>query len=272
MHFFLVIRNLNAHQDRPEINLLCVISNFPHGRGWQEYARTEVIHSSSLEPHFNCKTKFKYCFEEKQRLKFELYGSTDSFHRTLSKLDYLGKVKCTLGRIVAARSFEAPLLLAEDLGEQGRLIITFKEVCKNHEELELTFSASKFKKHGLPLLHPDPFLEIVNSHGTLRTRCLINSKHPNWPHLSLPLRALKNDRGEFAQLTIRVLQYKDEDEHQLLGEAQIPAKQLLTAPATFSLKKVSFRHNINVPNFNCFIHIFCFQSSFHVGGYSVNRK
>lgn len=225
-----------AHEEHPELDLLCVISNYPFGRDWQEYARTEVAHNSS-EPHFNCKTKFKYCLGERQRLKFELYGTSDISNRSLSKLDYLGRVKCNLGQIVAARQFEAPLVLDENSSDQGQLIIIANEVCKNHEELELTFSTSKFKKHGLPMLHPDPFLEIVNSHHAIRSRCLTNTKHPEWPHLSLPLRALKNDRGEYAQVILRCYNYKEEEEHQFLSEVEIPSKHLLHAPASFALKK-----------------------------------
>ncbi len=191
--------------------------------------------------HYSGKLKVKYCFEERQPLKLYFYDSEAS-SRLHNKHSYLGRVSCTLAQIVAFRTQEIPLML--DGVQQGQLIISAHQIgSKNQEELELSFVTSKFKKRGLPFSQQlDHFLDIVGSNGMIirRSRCLTNSKNPNWPHLSLPFRVLRNERGELGSLTLRCYNYKEDDDHQLIGETVIQAKQLQNAPATILLKKNVF--------------------------------
>lgn len=209
--------------------------NFPVGRGWQEYARTEALKDTD-EPNFHNKIKIHYCFEEQQKLKFHMFD-TDSSSHSLSKHTYLGKVECTLAEIVTARAFSAYIML-NDI-KHGKLYISVADVSHNREELELVFSANHLRRSGLNFTLPDPFLDILNSKKTLmkRTPCLTNTKKPTWPGLYVPFRILRSNRGEYKQLTLQCYHYCKDGHHQLLGETEIDARQLLEAPATFALKK-----------------------------------
>lgn len=129
--------------------------------------------------------------------------------------------------------------------------VTANQSSQNRSELELTFEACGLKKSTLAnyFVPPDPFLDIISSSsgGTgspikrillKRTLCLSGpTRNPKWPSICLPLKALKNERGEYRQLCLQCYHYASDGEHLLIGEAQIQARQLLEAPATFSLKK-----------------------------------
>ncbi|KAI9549155.1 hypothetical protein GHT06_005470 [Daphnia sinensis] len=219
----------------PKPDPLCVVFNHPFGRGWQEYARTEILRDV-LNPDFHNKIKIHYCFEEQQKLKFQMFD-TDSCSHSLSKHTYLGKVQCTLADIVTVQAYTADIML--NGVKRGQLIITVMDVSHNREELELIFSASHLRKSGLSFSLPDPFLDILSSKKTLmkRTTYLSSTKNPVWPAISVPFRVLRNNRGEYKQLTLQCYHYCKDGHHQLLGETEIHARQLLEAPASFPLKK-----------------------------------
>ncbi|WAR26495.1 CPNE8-like protein [Mya arenaria] len=74
-----------------------------------EYGRTETI-QDNLNPDFVKKFVINYFFEESQKLKFELYD-VDSKSAKLSDHDFLGRMECTLGEVVAAGGdFQRPLI------------------------------------------------------------------------------------------------------------------------------------------------------------------
>ncbi len=214
---------------------LCVVFNYPFGRGWQEYARTETL-QDALDPDFHNKIKIHYCFEEEQKLKFQIFD-TDSCSHSLSKHTYVGKVECTLAEIVTVQAFSADLML--NGAKRGQLIVSVADVSHNREELELIFSASHLRRNALSFTPPDPFLDILSSKKSLmkRTTYLSSTKNPVWPSLSVPFRVLRSNRGEYKQLTIQCYHHCKDGHHQLLGEVEIHARQLLEAPATFPLKK-----------------------------------
>lgn len=221
--------------------------NYPVGRGWQEYARTET-QKDAPDPVFHNTIKMHYCFEVQQRLKFQIFD-TDSSSHSLSKHTYLGKVECTLAEIIstAGQSFSADIQLNDV--KHGKLFISFADVSLDREELELVFSACHLRRNGLSFTLPDPFLDITTSKETLvkRTICLSNTKNPVWPGLCVPFRDLRSSRGDYRQLTLKCYHYCKDGHHQLLGETEINARQLLEAPASFPLKKnVGFSLNVSV--------------------------
>jgi Ca2+-dependent lipid-binding protein len=219
----------------PKPDPLCVVFNHPFGRGWQEYARTET-QRDVFNPEFHNKIKIHYCFEEEQKLKFQMFD-TDSSSHSLSKHTYVGKVQCTLADIVTVQDYSADIML--NGVKRGQLIISATDVSHNRKELELIFSASHLRKSGLSFSFPDPFLDILSSKKTLiqRTKFLSNIKNPVWPSISVPFRVLRNSRGDYRQLTLQCYHHCKDGHHQLLGEAEIHARQLLEAPASFPLKK-----------------------------------
>ena len=229
------------HRNLPESNAttkpdpLCVVFNYPFARGWQEYARTETL-KDAVDPDFLNKIKIHYCFEEAQKLKFQIFD-TDSSSHSLSKHTYVGKVECTLAEIVTVQAFSADLML--NGAKRGKLIISVADVSHNREELELIFSASHLRRNALSFTPPDPFLDILSSKKSLmkRTTYLPSTKNPVWPSLSVPFRVLRSNRGDYKQLTLQCYHHCKDGHHQLLGEVEIHARQLLEAPATFSLKK-----------------------------------
>lgn len=228
-------RNLLESNATSKPDPLCVVFNYPVGRGWQEYSRTEIL-KDAINPEFQNKIKIHYCFEEQQKLKFQMFD-TDSLSHSLSKHTYLGKVECTLAEIVAAQTFSANIMLNDV--QHGKLFISIADVSHNREELELVFSASHLRRSGLSFTPPDPFLDILSSKKKLmkRTSCLTNTKNPVWPGLSVPFPVLRSNRGEYKRLTLQCYHFCKDGHHQLLGETEIDARQLLEAPATFALRK-----------------------------------
>lgn len=216
---------------------MCVVFNYPFGRGWQEYARTEIV-KDDPNPNFHNKIKIHYCFEESQKLKFQIFD-TDSTSHSLSKHTYLGKVVCTLGEIVTTNKYSADIIL--NGVKHGVLTISATDVSHNREELELIFSSSHLRKNALSFTAPpDPFLDIlISKNKTLlkRTSYVSNTKNPVWQSVSIPFRDLRNNRGEYRQLLLQCYHHCKDGHHQLLGETEIHARQLLEAPAVFPLKK-----------------------------------
>jgi hypothetical protein len=142
-----------------------------------------------------------------------------------------------LADIVTVQAYSADIML--NGVKRGQLIITVTDVSHNREELELCFSASHLRRSGLAFSLPDPFLDILSSKKTLiqRTTLLSNTKNPVWPSICVPFRLLRNNRGDYRQLTLQCYHYCKDGHHQLLGETEIHARQLLDAPSSFPLKK-----------------------------------
>ncbi|VDI32199.1 Hypothetical predicted protein [Mytilus galloprovincialis] len=96
---------------------------------YRELGRTEIIWNN-LNPDFVKKFVMHYYFEQSQKLKFEIYD-VDSKSADLSKHDFLGRMECTLGEIVAAGTRYTRRLLGPKKNS-GTIIVGVEELssCK----------------------------------------------------------------------------------------------------------------------------------------------
>ncbi len=77
---------------------------------------------NNLNPDWQTKFTIDYHFEARQMLKFEVYD-WDRRSDKLTKKDYLGKAKCSLGMVVAspAKTFVVPMKGPSEHGGQVSL-------------------------------------------------------------------------------------------------------------------------------------------------------
>ncbi|KAK6045961.1 hypothetical protein COOONC_16532 [Cooperia oncophora] len=131
---------------------------------WKRLGHTEVVWNS-LDPEFARKIPCDYFFEERQKMKFEIYD-VDSSTSKMEKHDYLGFMECYLAEIVSVRTFTKEL---EGLpGNCGSITVTAEEVdadCGGDAEFHI-------RAHKLDRRHficpTDPFLKIyriLDDHG-----------------------------------------------------------------------------------------------------------
>lgn len=83
------------------------MTNEPSHIRWREIARTECI-KNNLNPHFKVQVTVPYHFGELQYIRLGLWD-IDSKKSDLSTHDFLGDVRTTLGELVTARVWKAPL-------------------------------------------------------------------------------------------------------------------------------------------------------------------
>jgi Ca2+-dependent lipid-binding protein len=145
---------------------LCVIFEAFHsadaGLKYGERGRTECV-KNCLNPEWNVKIIIDYMFEERQRMKFEIYD-IDSGSQALSHHDFLGRAECDLADIVAS-PFSTLTLPLKDLKQKGTITIHAEEVNEGQTE------SMRFIVHGIGLDKKDffgksdPFLNIYRPVG-----------------------------------------------------------------------------------------------------------
>ena len=208
---------------------------------WQEHGRTEVL-QNTLNPEFATKVLIGYRFEEQQKLKFKIYD-IDGHNPILENHDFLGEAECTLGQIVSAKNFNAPLHHSGgQVRHQQTLHIRVEETGTIKEEVEFVVFGQGFKKTGL-FSKPDPFLAIYKdgNHLVHRTTFLKDNLNPRWPKFVVPMRALRSDAGLDTKLNLQVWNYNRNGTHKLIGEAQTMTREILETPRTFDIaNKVGF--------------------------------
>ncbi|XP_023560981.1 copine-7 isoform X2 [Octodon degus] len=137
-----------------------------------------------------------YCFEEVQRLRFEVYDTHGPSGLACDEDDFLGGMECTLGQIVAQKKVTRPLLLK--LGRKaGKSTITViaEDISRNNGYVELSFQASNLDDKDL-FSKSDPFLELfrANQDGSeqlvYRTEVVKNNLSPVWEPFKLSLSSL----------------------------------------------------------------------------------
>ncbi|XP_023560983.1 copine-7 isoform X4 [Octodon degus] len=168
----------------------------PSAQGrWTQVGRTEVVRSS-LNPVFSKVFTIDYCFEEVQRLRFEVYDTHGPSGLACDEDDFLGGMECTLGQIVAQKKVTRPLLLK--LGRKaGKSTITViaEDISRNNGYVELSFQASNLDDKDL-FSKSDPFLELfrANQDGSeqlvYRTEVVKNNLSPVWEPFKLSLSSL----------------------------------------------------------------------------------
>lgn len=200
---------------------ICAVQGYEESsKSWYELGRTERIKNDE-NPVFSTKISLDYYFEEVQKLRFKVYD-VDNASATLKDDDYLGKLKCTLGNIVAAKTFKQPLFLKEKKkAGKSEITIVAEEVSDNNE-LVVTVQGKKLDNKDF-MGKSDPFLEFwrENEDGTWslahRSDVIKNSLDPVWQPMHIQMQSLcKGDR----QRKIKVIckDWDSDGSHDLIGE------------------------------------------------------
>eukprot|EP00794_Sanderia_malayensis_P019197 gene19197-21119_t len=201
---------------------------------WHEIGRTERIENNQ-NPDFAQSILVDYFFEERQKLKFEVYD-VDSMSQDLSKHDFLGRAETTLGSIMGENcgKFEMELKSPE-VRDSGRLLITAEEMSTCKEMLTLHLRGRKLDKKDF-LGASDPFLVFYkcnedNSYTAVhKTEVIKNNLNPSWNAFTLPVVNLCN--GDYDR-TIKVdcFDWDSDGSHDLIGEMFFTMNELKANPS-----------------------------------------
>uniref|UniRef100_A0A914Y8A0 Copine-3 n=1 Tax=Panagrolaimus superbus TaxID=310955 RepID=A0A914Y8A0_9BILA len=216
-------KNLKDRDVFSKSDPLCVIFEAFHsadaGLKHGERGRTECV-KNCLNPEWNTKIILDYMFEERQRMKFEIYD-IDSGSQALSHHDFLGRAECDLADIVAS-PFSTLTLPLKDLKQNGTITIHAEEVNEGQTE------SMKFIVYGKGLDKKDffgksdPFLNIYRpvADGTRqlvhRTEVIKRTLNPEWKPFSISVRALcQGDKNR--DFIIECFDYDNDGGHDLIG-------------------------------------------------------
>lgn len=224
---------------------------------YYEIGRTEVI-KNTTKPDFVTPIPMSYNFEEHQKLRFDIYDS-DVRGGHLDEQDYLGRMECSLGEIVAAQGTKFTRgLKNKQWGSQGTIKVTAEEIGSCKDILVMQFSATGLDKKDT-FGKSDPFLVFAkfnedNSTTVVhKTEVEKNTLNPTWRTFSIPLRTLCN--GDVHR-TVNVQCFdwdSDGGSHDLIGEFQTNAQTLMKGPTPENIyqcinpkkkaKKNSYKHS-----------------------------
>ncbi|XP_045431796.1 copine-7 [Pipistrellus kuhlii] len=161
---------------------------------WVQVDRTEVV-GSCLHPVFSKVFTLDYCFEEAQRLRFEVF---DSHGPGLGcpEEDFLGGMECTLGQIVAQKKVTRPLMLKVGRhAGKSTMTVTAEDISTNNGYVELSFRGQQLDNKDV-FSKSDPFLELyrVNEDRSeqlvYRTEVVKNNLSPVWQPFQVSLSSL----------------------------------------------------------------------------------
>lgn len=199
------------------------------GTGWTEIGRTEVI-LNNLNPEFVKKFVLTYYFEERQKLRFEIYD-VDSTSPVLANHDFLGRFECSLGEIVSLGAVSKPLLGTG--GNYGTIIVSCEELSSCRDEVTFQFSGKKLDKKSYFLFwgSSSPFLSFsrANENNTFtvvhRTEHLLNTVNPSWRPFTIPVTKLCN--GDYDRVVkVTCHDYQSNGSHKFIGEFATDMRQL----------------------------------------------
>ncbi|EYC32625.1 hypothetical protein Y032_0002g1004 [Ancylostoma ceylanicum] len=216
---------------------LCVVYQFvkhPDRNGeWIELGRTEIVWNC-LNPEFATKILCDYLFEERQKVKFELYDA-DSMSSDLSKHDFLGYCDCYLAEIVSARTYTKNL--GGLRGTCGSITVSAEELDEgSKEQAEFHVRATKLDRKDI-FGSSDPFLKIyrIMDNGSRQlahqTTHLTRTLNPEWAVFRVNLQILcGGDRTR--PFMIECWDYEYDGSHQLIGSCEISVQEILTRTKT----------------------------------------
>jgi len=219
---------------------------------WIEIGRTETI-DNTLNPEWQTKFVLEYLFERRQILRFDVYDSDSDSTTDVSDHDFIGRMECSLGEVVAAGGKGLTKTLVGDKAGQT-ITVTAEELFSCREWIHLTLAAKKLdRKDWFGFGSSDPFLTLLKSteYSKLtvvhRTEVKKGQLSPKWFPLSLSLSSLCNG-DHLRPLALRVEDWNLNGSHKLIGELHTSVSSLLEAePGTkFSLinpKKKAKKHN-----------------------------
>lgn len=197
-----------------------------------EHGRTEMI-KDNLNPDFVKKFVINYFFEESQKLKFELYD-VDSSSARLSDHDFLGRLECTLGEIVASGSIDKPL--QGPTRNNGKIMIRVEELGNCKEVVHLQFRGSSLDKKDF-FGKSDPYLEFlrVNEDNSFtvvhRTEVIKNTLNPNWAPFKIHARNLCNGDHD-RSIRVSCYDWNSDGSRDFIGEFTTNLRELTRGPGT----------------------------------------
>ena len=196
-----------------------VYMRIPPAQTYTLVGKTEII-QNSLNPDFAKSFRLEYFFEKEQHMRFELYDDDES------KLEHIGNVETTLGRIVGAQrqTFLEDLKIPGKNVPRGKLILRADSLKESNNEVEMKFSASGLPDKATCLCGSnDPFCVIsrkihqqewVKVHVTDTIR---GKTSPSFNRLKLPLAQLCNADVE-APLKFELYSDRENGSHVYYGE------------------------------------------------------
>ncbi|CAC5407770.1 Protein BONZAI 1,Copine-3,Copine-8,Nicotinic receptor-associated protein 1,Copine-5,Copine-2,Copine-4,Copine-1,Copine-6,Copine-7,Copine-A,Copine-9 [Mytilus coruscus] len=194
--------------------------------------RTEIIWNN-LNPDFVKKFVMHYYFEQSQKLKFEIYD-VDSKSADLSKHDFLGRMECTLGEIVASGTRYTRRLLGPKKNS-GTIIVGVEELSSCKEQGHFQFRASKLDKKDF-FGKSDPFLTFsrANEDSSFtvvhRTEVIKKTLNPTWKPFTISVRALCN--GDYDRsIKVECYDWDADGGHDFIGEFQTTLRELSRGPS-----------------------------------------
>ena len=222
-------RNLKNKEFLSKSDPLCIMY-VRHGDRWHEAGRTEQL-DNNLNPVWNTRFTIDYHFEARQMLKFEVYD-WDKRSDKLTKRDYLGKMKCSLGMVLAApgRQFVSAM---KGPSKDGQFIVIAEEVAGGGDSIKMHFAATGLDKKDT-FSKSDPLLIISKLMGqgqyvpVHRTEVIQNTLNPSWKPFSLSVRDLCN--GDWDKtLRFEVFDWDARGKSDLIGGFTTSLRELSTA-------------------------------------------
>ncbi|KAL4226439.1 Copine-9 [Mactra antiquata] len=202
-------------------------------RSWKEFGRTEVIWNN-LNPDFVKKFVMQYYFEQSQKLKFEVYD-IDSPSADLSKHDFLGRMECTLGEVVAAGTRLSRRLTGQNI-KKGSIVVSAEELSSCKEQIVMQFRAHKLDKKDF-FGKSDPFLTFyrANEDGSYtvvhRTEVIKKTLNPTWKPMTLSARSLCN--GDYDRsIKVECYDWDADGGHDFIGEFMTTLRELSNGPSS----------------------------------------
>ncbi|XP_071823026.1 copine-8-like isoform X2 [Apostichopus japonicus] len=212
---------------------LCVM--FMKALGSEEYrevGRTEVI-MNNLNPRFVKKFLVDYFFEEVQNLKFEVYD-VDSKSADLKKHDFIGKMECTMGEIMAAGGGKITKELKGSVKKCGSITVRGEELSSCRDLITFKFRGENLDKKDT-FGKSDPFLliyrENLDEGYTLchKTEVIKKTLNPSWKPFQIYSRALCN--GDYdRKIKFECFDWDRDGGHDLIGVFETSARELSRGP------------------------------------------
>uniref|UniRef100_H0XDP2 Copine-9 n=1 Tax=Otolemur garnettii TaxID=30611 RepID=H0XDP2_OTOGA len=208
---------------------------------WREFGRTEVI-DNTLNPDFVRKFVLDYFFEEKQKLRFDVYN-VDSKTNISKPKDFLGQAFLALGEVIGGQGSRVERPLTGVPGKKcGTILLTAEELSNCRDIATMQLCANKLDKKDF-FGKSDPFLVFYRSNedGTFtichKTEVVKNTLNPVWQPFSIPVRALCN--GDYDRtVKIDVYDWDRNGSHDFIGEFTTSYRELSKAQNQFTVYEV----------------------------------
>uniref|UniRef100_A0AC34RA23 C2 domain-containing protein n=1 Tax=Panagrolaimus sp. JU765 TaxID=591449 RepID=A0AC34RA23_9BILA len=218
---------------------ICVIFEAVHSKGshgqFAEIGRTECV-KNCLNPEWNTKVVLDYFFEERQRMKFEIYD-IDNASQSLSHHDFLGRAECDLAEIVAAPFSTLTLPLKDLGGQKGTITIHADELNEGQKEsISFIIYGRKLDKKDF-FGKSDPFLNIYRlvADGTRqlvhRTEVIKRTLNPEWKPFNISVRSLCQGNKD-RDFLIECYDYDNDGGHDLIGVTKTTVNKLASGDIT----------------------------------------